>query len=703
MFFIIFVLGACTVEELVSSAPEVEDNAPVAIAISLDDITSVNMNSRAAEDDSRLSAINDVNIKVNFGTNILTVYLVKSGNSFKISDGVENGSASLVDSKTVNGTVYVHITAQQGNKASGVEVIGNYGGKINAADWETAKNKLLQWPADFSDKSACLLYGCSNNFTFNDIPHEGAQGGKGCYLSEVPLKRPYAMVKVNINTSGLGDEVILTPTSVQLCNVPKTCTLASENSMTDFASFDKEGQKYDFPSGLLLTAANGGGEIQATADRLYLFENKQTVHAQNCKDAKSSNEKAKTPNRIKVQAATAKEVYAAFTDYEDGNNLGRRCSYILFTANYEYQSENAHVKGTIRYRLFLGKDISYDFDVNRNTIYNVTLNLRGSGGIKESGSMTEDGVINVSGNSKDAQWRVDSELSDLFIHFDEGQDYNIDGHLVKIKVVSSSKQKWQIKADDFEGNHEDWVKFETDYGWITPKYDQYNRKEGMGETELKMFLKGYAESEDYFKKDWNAETPYRSCTIYVRKLDGSGNPIAGSEMSYPIKQWFPIKIRKGQPAIYVDRIDRFANNGLPWGSDEYKTSLTDSKKITIDYANKYYSNDDYEKNVMSNSVNVALNSSGDADPVNNFVKGFYHYTLPTKEEWETIDKVLSEGINIDNPSEPIKYNHYQRVPYWTISSDGTESYVYNPGTGAQLVKRNSRYRFRLIWGAGLYY
>ena len=39
-----------------------------------------------------------------------------------------------------------------------------------------------------------------------------------------------------------------------------------------------------------------------------------------------------------------KEVYAAFTDYTDNENLGCRCSYILVTADYEYKSSSAHVR-----------------------------------------------------------------------------------------------------------------------------------------------------------------------------------------------------------------------------------------------------------------------------------------------------------------------------------------------------------------------
>lgn len=414
IFSIICMLGACTAEEFAGPASGVEGDAPVAIAISTADITSVNMNSRAAEDNSIFSTINDVNVKVTYKAKEVTVYLIKKGNMFEVSGSVENGNAWGVPDKTAGGKVYVHIDSNQGNQAERVEVIANYGEKITKASWPGVKEGLIKWPAIFNETSACLLYGESRQFIYTENPHDDAQGGnKGCWLAKIPLKRPYAMIKVNINTSQLDGAVTLTPRSVQLCNVPKTCTLASNNSMTDFASFDREGQRYDFPSDLLLTGKGGGGETQVTAGRLYQFENKQTIHAQNCADASSSDEKAKTPNRIKNATEAGNEVYAAFTDYADNANLGRRCSYILVTADYEYESASVHVKGAISYRLFLGKNISYDFDVNRNTIYNVTLGLRGAGGLKESGSMDENGVINISGSTKDAQWRVDSELTSV--------------------------------------------------------------------------------------------------------------------------------------------------------------------------------------------------------------------------------------------------------------------------------------------------
>lgn len=113
--FIICMLGACTAEELAGPESGVEDDAPVVIAISPADITSVNMNSRAAGDNSIFSVIDDVNVKVNYGGNTVTVYLVKNGDSFEVSGSVENGSAGVVSSKTADGK---YISTSMPNKAT---------------------------------------------------------------------------------------------------------------------------------------------------------------------------------------------------------------------------------------------------------------------------------------------------------------------------------------------------------------------------------------------------------------------------------------------------------------------------------------------------------------------------------------------------------------------------------------------------------
>ena len=721
MFFIICMLGACTAEELAGPESGVEDDAPVVIAISPADITSVNMNSRAAGDNSIFSVIDDVNVKVNYGGNTVTVYLVKNGDSFEVSGSVENGSAGVVSSKTADGKVYIHINAKQGNQAVRVEVIANYGRKITLSLWQSVKESLIQWPVDFDETSACLLYGASEQFIYTENPHEGAQGGnKGCYLAKVSLKRPYAMIKVNINTSGLDNEVTLTPRSVQLCNVPKTCTLASDNSITDFTSFDKEGQKYDFPSGSLLTGPSGNGETQVMSERLYQFENKQTVHAQNCTDAQNGNEKAKTPNRIKNTMEAGKEVYAAFTDYTDNENLGRRCSYILVTADYEYKSSSAHVKGTISYRLFLGKNISYDFDVNRNTIYNVTLHLPflpiGTHHF-DFHQMSVNIIILpfIELNKQVRQFAVYPPLSILrvsrdvdhtvlihaarFFHTSRSAQMKrniINGISVhiKIKVVSTDRQKWQIKVDDFDGVSGDyWVMFESDMSWITPRYDEYNVIQKEGTAELRMYLKGYADQKTIWEKEWNSEKPYRSCNIYVRKLDAQNKPVAGSEMKYPIKQWYPIQITE---QLYVDRIDRFAVGGLPWGDNGYTTNLTDGQKIIKEYYKKinkeHYSSDNDERSVMDNAIGVAVNSSGSSTPVTsgNSYTVFYHFSLPAEAEWQQINGVIT--------SSGIKYNNWSGVPYWTATTEGNQSKVYIPGQGvSENRSRNESHRFRLVW------
>ena len=245
---------------------------------------------------------------------------------------------------------------------------------------------------------------------------------------------------------------------------------------------------------------------------------------------------------------------------------------------------------------------------------------------------------------------------------------------MKIKVVSTDRQKWQIKVDDFDGVSGDyWVMFESDMSWITPRYDEYNVIQKEGTAELRMYLKGYADQKTIWEKEWNSEKPYRSCNIYVRKLDAQNKPVAGSEMKYPIKQWYPIQITE---QLYVDRIDRFAVGGLPWGDNGYTTNLTDGQKIIKEYYKKinkeHYSSDNDERSVMDNAIGVAVNSSGSSTPVTsgNSYTVFYHFSLPAEAEWQQINGVIT--------SSGIKYNNWSGVPYWTATTEGNQSKVYIP-------------------------
>lgn len=112
MFFIICMLGVCMVEELVGLEFGVEDDIFVVIVILLVDIIFVNMNSRVVGDNFIFFVIDDVNVKVNYGGNMVIVYLVKNGDLFEVFGSVENGSVEVVFFKIVDGKVYIYINVK---------------------------------------------------------------------------------------------------------------------------------------------------------------------------------------------------------------------------------------------------------------------------------------------------------------------------------------------------------------------------------------------------------------------------------------------------------------------------------------------------------------------------------------------------------------------------------------------------------------
>ena len=46
---------------------------------------------------------------------------------------------------------------------------------------------------------------------------------------------------------------------------------------------------------------------------------------------------------------------------------------------------------------------------------------------------------------------------------------------------------------------------------------------------------------------------------------------------------------------------------------------------------------------------------------------FYHFSLPAEAEWQQINGVIT--------SSGIKYNNWSGVPYWTATTEGTQSKV----------------------------
>lgn len=410
------VLTGCTNDFGQDIAPVASDS--VAIEVNLDALGFTDLRSRAVSDDDNacLSDVNDLHFKITLNDGSDPIYFsLVSFEPGKISTTLSVDAEIMERLEPEKGEkVYIHFPNLKSNNVDKVEVIGNKskddalkGCNLTTDEgWKAALAAKLTQSTTIDQDEACPLYGFTDK-----VDGTGTHGLK-CALFKVELKRPYAMVKVHVNTKGLNhDRIVITPQSVQLFNVPKTCTLGEENYIKDLSGRQREGMLSYFKE------STGDGEFKYDAEqRLYMFENLGNNKAQKCKvsgDAYYTEdgdmiEWKKNPNKetpdIQYDKFNAEAYHAFESEINNPNNLGNFCSFIKVTAKYVLKdaSGNEILSGIINYRLFLGEYISYGFNVERNKIYDVTLTLTGDGGVGEAGGDIDSPQIN--GGWK---WRVD--------------------------------------------------------------------------------------------------------------------------------------------------------------------------------------------------------------------------------------------------------------------------------------------------------
>ncbi|HOG25279.1 MAG TPA: hypothetical protein PLM86_03725 [Bacteroidales bacterium] len=201
--------------------------------------------------------------------------------------------------------------------------------------------------------------GIPQNHMFGWLSPDEAGSESPVYIAsdkqfDVYLKRLVAMVTVafdrNDNVTPLDDYVTITPTRIALKNVPATMRLG-ENKITAAGTSIAEGDLVEDPTGVSLDLSSHTTSNPA----LFLYENRQ-------------------PNGVYTDDQTMK-IPAGHTAANLHTNY--TCSYLEVTANYSDITPSDPKAGTITYRFFLGKNVTDNFDVERNTHYKVTLVLKG--------------------------------------------------------------------------------------------------------------------------------------------------------------------------------------------------------------------------------------------------------------------------------------------------------------------------------------
>lgn len=689
------------------------------------------------------SKISNMNIILVSGDVIKEILFVDE-NSPVIGQGSDvNGVVSNKLPIESGGTLEYHISSTDLADINRIYIVCNYEGvndqgnlngihDLNQLNFVNENIKKLQELKDLSlrkrDLETSVLYGEAR------CTGKDEHGGR---LFEVMLKRDIAMVTVSMKAGqNLSKGVKITPTKISLHNVPDAAYIGLEEqskinkedirSVPEVAVTNIEWGSLTLQEGGKVEL--GGHGMEEGTIPLFLYENVQPDYDN------TGGQSGPINGEYKDQIEKAPEL-----GHED------MCSYIEIVANYNYDEKltgtgfgDRYMSGTIKYRLYLGEDITKSFAVKRNKHYQVTLSLNGLGGLYEDGRVNEDGSFII--NPEDLSWRVDSEgitgggtflddklnmasngfLSYVPIHGEVGKDYVViqKGHPADgwLQAQLNNNYGWgsltgTLEAEVYKGSdiglNPDLLYIQI-YAqcWTQDQWSVWiNKTHGDGKVDLNKL------------QDW-IDKGYREATLELREDDSKGKVV--SELV--VRQWLPMPIFEEDnqnplnAELYYSRIDVYEGQKLRWGPASFddQSIQIDTKKLHFDtnYNNRDY-NEKYgfdvcaavyfsNKNLFNfksssrpdDAMSVAVFRAGNAQssqaqPNMGEYREMYRIGLPTVEEWE---KIKVSGV-ID-PKFPISVID----EYWTASIDGVQSKVYNYGRGEIAAKsRSEKYRVRLIY------
>lgn len=548
----------------------------------------------------------------------------------------------------------------------------------------------------------------------------------GGQIYNCELRRTTAMITVAI-TSGSGDKklndgVKITPRSIQLHNVPTQCNIGIESAINI-------NEITGTPDGLMqqvgwdpLTSTNHGTTVGGHGNDpnivpLFMFENLQGImdHAGN--------------NQIQKAPDVGKE---------------NSCSYLEVTADYLYTPQNPdenqkYISGPIKYRLYLGEDILTDFNVYRNKHYQVTLYLKGMGGLVEDGRTNSDG--SYIGDGDGASWRVESSgVTGGGSFLTDGLNMATNGFLSYVGFVKEEGHKYGLYAPGNKG----WLWAANNNGaptsWIPDQPTEWTeiaefKGEDCGGEEGAYYFLLYAQTWLDDVNPWeNAggntisswiEHGYREQTLKLYDFT-SKKDVA----TLVARQWLPMPvmvdnngnpITSGNPndaSFYYSRIDVYEGREIPWAPTAFDNTTSLNTTNFRYYTNPSFSNtrtynpdygfdnavalygtnmgafsfqSDYGR--PGTAMGVAIFRAGNAvtssgGNTNYSFDELGRIGLPTEKEWE---KIKQYGV-VD-----MRFG-FSNVPYWTSTIDGTKSKTFNPITGTVSSEdRQVRHRTRLVY------
>ncbi len=222
------------------------------------------------------------------------------------------------------------------------------GSLISSGITETDLKKLTVDLTNGVSTNAVPVFLTAGPISFKKLAEQDGQKVDKAIIT-APLSRPYAALKFTYNSKN-PEKGKFVPTSLSLGNLPTKMTVHADgnSSITDFTSSEQS---------LTITGWTSGGPLNS----VYIGENLRGFGSG--KTFQEKNLPAKGPN-----GSLEKCTYAVLTGtyyYCTGGDA---------STNYTYTTNGI----TVSYKFYLGGSLLDDYNIIRNTLYTVTINIGGA-------------------------------------------------------------------------------------------------------------------------------------------------------------------------------------------------------------------------------------------------------------------------------------------------------------------------------------
>ncbi len=761
-------LTACSADEISHGNLTGDTTNGLNLTLSVKPLTSKVMTKATSERTDR-SRIERLDIVLANGDEITEIINIDKGSTELGTDcgaddtGLVGTRLPIDDPKDLN----LHIGSNILGNATHVYLVANYineAGRLTALPDKSVIQTVTGLKAlrqgvlssDLSSLNVCTMFGETS--VKSEESEETDQHPHSSSAKTVKLTRTIAMITLAIDGNGLRNGVVITPTKIELRNVPLSCSITGENKIEDKANISEDGMAYDhLESSLGLSLANSN----STYDQM--FPIKADQHGEDNKYPLYMLENLQEPGINTTDDDKKKE---------PSSEKKPLCSYIQVTATYEYTGTPtdglpARFVGTILYRFYLGGDITNNFEVKRNTHYQLTLNLNNWGGLEEKKVIQGDKYLIE--NSDDAIWRVD--YSEIPLVVDDRLEVPAGGSRVEIRLDKAKTDNIINQGNNVKISHN--ITGNNNYVWLKNTETNWD-KQDPSQTGLEGYL--YADEEDsnyyilkvYLKPiDHGTFDEIAGIGEYENNPSNPGNkPLstiddwktygyrevkfsigAGSDVydEFTIRQWLPLPVMDPEDVkeskdprdakLFYSRFDIYHGKPLPWATGLFeKQDLYPGRELCINEEHLrikepgtttwrkfepeygFHNTVAYFVTAMENNTQLDFNDgeptsimeyaffeAANADEgdkkelfhqTSNTVDNLSHYGLASVTEW---NKIMDYGVRDDR---------YRLVPgtwYWTstIPEPAGKNTVYKVGKRETMdVPRNDKdhyYSGRMVY------